>query len=79
MANTFFIFTASNLAERVAPSGANNTVKGTIQQNAPIFKKPYVLGGASIGVWLNRKIVNTLGNEIRSPIAEAVPMALCTG
>ena len=79
MAKIFFSIAASNLAAREAPTGANNTVSGTIQIKPIKFTKPKVPAGASVGVLPNSNIVNAPGKEIINPMAAAVPTALCAG
>ena len=45
----FLSFAASNLAASDAPTGANNTVKGTMHRNAMRLTSPKVPIGASVG------------------------------
>jgi len=71
-----FSFTASNFSASDAPTGANNTVSGTIQRKPNRLTKPNVPAGASLGVLPKVSIVNVAGNEIINPIAEAVPTDL---
>ena len=78
-AKTLFSFFASNLAANDAPTGANNTVSGTMQIKPIKLTKPNVPAGASFGVLPNNNIVNAPGNEIIKPIAAAVPTALWAG
>ena len=78
-ANIFFNFNASNLAASDAPTGANNTVSGTIQVKPIRLTKPNVPTGASVGVLPNTNMVSAPGSEMINPIAAAVPTALCAG
>ena len=77
--NTFLSFTASNLVESEAPTGANNTVNGTMHKNATRLTSPNVPTGASEGDCPKISIVAAPGKEIIKPIAAAVPTALCAG
>ena len=67
------------MAARVAPTGANNTVSGTIHTKPMIFTKPNVPAGASNGVLPINNMVRAPGKEIIKPMAAAVPTALCAG
>ena len=71
-----FSFTASNFVASDTPTGANNTVSGTIQIKPIKLTKPNVPAGASLGVPPKVSIVKVAGNEIINPIAAAVPTAL---
>ena len=77
--NTFFSLLASNFAASDAPTGANNTVSGTIQIKPITFTKPKVPTGASPGVLPISNIVIAPGKEIIKPIAAALPTALWAG
>lgn len=78
-AKIFLSFAASSFAASDAPTGANKTVKGTIQIKPTILTKPNVPAGASLGVLPNISMVSAPGKEMIRPIAAAVPTALWAG
>ncbi len=68
-----FSFTASNFAASDTPTGANNTVSGTIQRKPNRLTKPNVPAGASLGVLPKVSIVSVAGNEIINPKSAGSP------
>ena len=75
-AKTFLSLIGSSLAASEAPSGAQRTVRGTMQTRLARLTRPIVPAGASLGVLPSSNMVSAPGKEMISPIAAAVPTAL---